>query len=84
MKSKLHYLRILLLSTSSLVLAPACMSVRHSLSNTPQARISQPLPPLEVSADNGALATTDGAEPDDALKLLQRELSYNVVEPTDT
>lgn len=60
------------------------MSVKHTLSATPQARISQRLPPLEISADNGPLATTDGAEPDDALNILQRELRQNVLEPTDS
>jgi hypothetical protein len=84
MKNNLHFSSILLLSVFSLLLAPSCVSVKHVMNTAPQAQISQRLPPLEISADNGPLAATDGAEPDDALRILQRELRQNVVEPTDT
>ena len=80
----LHFNRILLLSASALLFAPSCISVQHVMNKTPQARITERLPPLEIMADNGPLVNTDGAEPDDALKILQRELRQNIVEPTDT
>lgn len=83
MEKKLNFISILLLSTAT-SLAPSCVSVKHAMISTPQARIAQRLPPLEILADNGPLAITDGAEPDDALKVLQRELRQNIVEPTDT
>ncbi|WP_375417324.1 hypothetical protein [uncultured Hymenobacter sp.] len=69
---------------AALLLASSCISVKHAMSDTPQAQIARRLPPLEVAADNGPLASTDGAEPDDALRVLRRELTQNVVEPTDT
>lgn len=85
MKAFLHSSNIILISGFALLLASSsCMSVKHTLSSTPQARISQRLPPLEIAADNGPLSLTDGAESGDALQLLQRELRQNVVEPTDT
>ena len=84
MKNKLHFAGILLLSASTLLSAPSCVSVRHAMNTTPQAQIAQRLPPMEITADNGPLAATDGAEPDDALHIFQRELRQNVVEPTDT
>lgn len=83
-KFNLYFTNILLISASTLLLAPSCVSVRQAMTSAPQARIAQRLPPLEITADNGPLANTDGAEPDDALKIFQRELRQNVVEPTDT
>ena len=83
MKSNLYFVNILLLSASTLF-ASSCVSVKQAMTSAPQARIAQRLPPLEIAADNGPLANTDGAEPDDALKMFQRELRQNIVEPTDT
>ena len=84
MKNNLYFTRFLLLSASAMVLVPSCVSVQHVMNKTPQARITERLPPLELMADNGPLVNTDGAESDDALKVLQREMRQNIVEPTDT
>ncbi|GAA4374028.1 hypothetical protein GCM10023186_05170 [Hymenobacter koreensis] len=46
--------------------------------------LSSRLPSLEVSVDNGPLNNSDGAWPDDAQTLFEREVRMNLAEPEDT
>ena len=50
----------------------------------PSAILNTRLPALEVAAENGPLSASDGALPEDALRIFQREVSQNLMEPEDS
>ena len=74
----------LLALAPAVLLAPACVSVKSAMKNTPSAPISKRLPALEIYADQGPLAMNDGALPEDPLKLFTQECKLNLTEPTDS
>lgn len=68
----------------AILAAPACVSVKSMMKNTPSAALAKRLPALEILADQGPLAMNDGALSEDPLKLFQQECSANLTEPTDS
>ncbi|HEX8348476.1 MAG TPA: hypothetical protein VF598_00815 [Hymenobacter sp.] len=77
-------LRYSLFCLLSLTLLASCKSVDRVLFRSPSAILNTRLPALEVTAENGPLAVSDGALPEDPLRLFQREVSQNLMEPEDS
>lgn len=69
-----------------LVLLTGCKSADRIMFQTPTNRLSSQLPPLDIAVDNGPLAQaeSDGALPDDPLRVFQQEASQNLIEPSDS
>ena len=74
----------LLVFSSIVLLAPACVSVKTMMKSTASAALATRLPALEILADQGPLAMNDGAQAEDPLKLFQQECHMNLTEPTDS
>jgi hypothetical protein len=73
----------LLLLLFSTVLA-GCKSADRIMFQTPNHRLSSQLPPLEITVDNGPMALTEGALPEDPLRVFRQEVSQNLMEAADT
>ena len=65
-------------------LLAGCKSADRIMFQTPSQRLSSQLPPLEIEVDNGALAQTEGALPEDPLRVFRQEVSQNLIEPSDS
>jgi hypothetical protein len=75
----------LLLPFVALLLAfTGCKSAEKAIFRLSGSPISSRLPALEPSVDIGPWATTEGALPEDARLLFQRELRQNVTAPADS
>ena len=72
MKINLHFIYIILLLAG--LMTVGCLSARGPLAATPSAPLRERLPAVEIAADPGPLATSDGILPDDPLRLLRNEL----------
>lgn len=82
MKINLHFIYIILLLAG--LMTVGCLSAKGPLAATPSAPLRERLPAVEIAADPGPLATSDGILPDDPLRLLRNELQHNVADPTDS
>ncbi|MBC8084702.1 MAG: hypothetical protein H7Z21_16005 [Hymenobacter sp.] len=70
---------ICLLSLAAAILT-GCKSADRIMFQTPGSRLSSQLPPLEVTVDNGPLALTEGALPEDPLRVFRQEVGQNLME----
>ncbi|WBO85126.1 hypothetical protein [Hymenobacter yonginensis] len=61
-----------------------CKSADRVMFQTPNHRLSSQLPPLEITVDNGPMAFTEGALPDDPLRVFRQEVGQNLMEAADT
>ncbi|RYU82136.1 hypothetical protein [Hymenobacter persicinus] len=77
-------IRLLLVYTVLAVVAVGCKSAEKAIFRLSGSPISARLPPLEVSADLGPWVETEGALPEDARLLFQRELRQNITAPDDS
>ncbi|WP_400191827.1 hypothetical protein [Hymenobacter sp. B81] len=77
-------LLLLLLAALPTWFLAGCKSVDKVLFQPTPAALADRLPSLEVTVDNGPLAQSDGAWPDDPQKLFEREVRMNMTEPEDT
>lgn len=50
----------------------------------PSRRLSRQLPPLELALDNGPLALTEGALPEDPMRVFKQEAAQNLLEAADS
>ncbi|RTQ46229.1 hypothetical protein EJV47_22115 [Hymenobacter gummosus] len=71
------------------LLAPAlllggCKSVDRVIFQPSPASLADRLPSLEIAVDNGPLLDSQGAYPDDAERLFEREVRMNLSDPEDT
>ena len=81
MNNFLCYLLLCLLTSSGL---SSCMSVDKVLFQPHSAALDNRLPALEIAVDNGPLMNSDGSLPEDPFRLFEREVSHNLVDPTDS
>ncbi|OON68805.1 hypothetical protein B0919_11515 [Hymenobacter sp. CRA2] len=61
-----------------------CKSTDKVLFQPSPMALSSRLPSLEVRVDNGPLDSSEGAQPEDAQQLFEREVHMNLTEPEDT
>ncbi|SHL48750.1 hypothetical protein SAMN02746009_02829 [Hymenobacter psychrotolerans DSM 18569] len=78
----LHRSLLSLLLASTLL--AGCKSADRIMFQTPSQRLSSQLPPLEIEVDNGALMQTEGALPEDPMRVFRQEVSQNLIEPADS
>ena len=68
----------------TLTFLAGCKSTERVLFQTPNQRLTSQLPPLEVSVENGDLGLTEGAWPEDPLRVFRQEVNQNLTAPTDS
>jgi hypothetical protein len=67
-----------------LLLLSGCKSVDRVIFQPTVRALSDRLPSLEIAVDNGPLSDSDGAYPEDAQQLFEREVRMNLSDPEDT
>ncbi|MBC6697957.1 hypothetical protein [Hymenobacter sp. BT190] len=81
MISLLRFSLLLLFAATTLA---GCKSADRVMFQTPSHRLSSQLPPLEVTVDNGPMALTEGALPEDPLRVFRQEVGQNLMEAADS
>ncbi|GAB2952942.1 hypothetical protein GCM10027048_17640 [Hymenobacter coalescens] len=66
------------------MLYTGCKSVDGVLFQPSPVALSERLPSLEIAVDNGPFNNSQGALPEDAQQLFEREVRMNLTEPEDT
>ncbi|WBA42128.1 hypothetical protein [Hymenobacter canadensis] len=77
-------LRIPLLLLFGASVLAGCKSADRVMFQTPSHRLSSQLPPLEITVDNGPMAFTEGALPEDPLRVFRQEVGQNLMEAADS
>ncbi|KAA9332445.1 hypothetical protein F0P96_13310 [Hymenobacter busanensis] len=76
--------RTLLVTSLCLIFLVGCKSADKVLFQPSISALSTRLPSLELTVDNGPLANSAGAWPEDPQKLFEREVRMNLTDPEDT